>query len=95
VEVKTERRRVTRWVRRALREPVALAGAIMGAVNVAAVFHIVSLSDQQIGVLNIGLAAVLGLFARTLVTPVVQPRSRHGHPLVPAAEPAAERAPAH
>jgi hypothetical protein len=85
--VEKDERRLTRWGRRALREPVALCGAIMGAVNLAAAFGLLSLTDHQIGVLNVAMASVLGFFARTLVTPVVRPRSRHGTPLAPPAEP--------
>ena len=77
-----------RWGRRALREPVALCGVVMGAVNTAAAFGLLNLSDHQIGVLNLAMGSLLGFFARTLVTPLARPRSRHGHPLVHAGEPA-------
>jgi hypothetical protein len=71
-----------RWSRRALREPVALCGVIIGAVNTAAAFGLLNLSDHQIGVLNLAMASLLGLVARTLVTPLARPRCRRGHPLV-------------
>jgi hypothetical protein len=80
--VEREQRRLMRWGRRALREPVALSGAIMGAVNAAVVLGLLNLNDHQIGVLNVALGSVLGFFARTLVTPLVRPRSRQGHALV-------------
>jgi hypothetical protein len=81
-----------RWGRRALREPVALGGVVMGAVNTAAAFGLLNLRDHQIAVLNLAMASLLGFFARTLVTPLARPRSRHGHPLVHAAEPAGGQA---
>jgi hypothetical protein len=84
--VERQRRRFMRWGRRALREPVALCGVIMGAVNTAAAFGMLDLSDHQIGVLNLAMGSLLGLFARTLVTPLARPRSRHGHALVHSVE---------
>ena len=41
---------------------------------------------------GLALGAVLGFFARTLVTPLARPRSRHGHPLVHSAQPAGDQA---
>jgi hypothetical protein len=90
--VEREQRRLTRWGRRALREPVALSGAIMGAVNTAAVLGLLNLNDHQIGVLNVAMGSVLGFFARTLVTPLVRPRSRQGHALVHATQHAGQQA---
>ena len=87
-----EQRRLMRWGRRALREPVALGGAIMGAVNTAAVLGLLNLNDHQIGVLNVAMGSVLGLFARTLVTPLARPRGREGHPLVHATQHATQPA---
>ena len=81
-----------RWGRRALREPVALSGAIMGAVNTAAVLGVLNLTDHQIGVLNVAMGSVLGFFARTLVTPLARPRSRQGHSLVHATQQAGQQA---
>jgi hypothetical protein len=77
-----------RWGRRALREPVALGGAIMGAVNTAAVMGLLNLTDHQVEVLNVAMGSVLVFFARTLVTPLARPRGRHGRALVHATQPA-------
>jgi hypothetical protein len=69
------------WLRRAVREPLTLSAALMGVINLAAVFGLLHLSNEQLGVLNVTLASVLGYVGRLLVTPVVRPRDRGGRPL--------------
>ncbi len=81
-----EQRRLVRWGRRALSEPVAMGGAIMGGVNTAAVLGLLNLNDHQIGVLNVAMGSVLVFLARTLVTPLTRPRGRQGHALVHSTE---------
>ncbi len=70
-----------RLLRRALCEPIALSGALVGVLNAAAVFGALHLTYQQLGVLNVALASVLGFLARLLVSPVRRHRGQHRKPL--------------
>lgn len=72
-----------RVLRRAAREPVAISAALMGVLNVAVVFGVLHLTNEQLGVLNIAVASVLGCLARLLVTPVHRHRDRSREPLTP------------
>jgi hypothetical protein len=65
------------------REPVAIQGLIMSFVNLLVVFAVLHLSDQQIGGINMFLAALLAFLARGAVTPVANPRDDKGNRLVP------------
>jgi hypothetical protein len=80
--VKRRHWRWRRWGQRLLREPVALSSAIMGGINAAVGFGLLSMDEHQMSTLNLALASMLGFFARTLVTPVANPRSPRGHRLV-------------
>lgn len=49
------------------KEPAVISAALIAVVNVAAVFHVVTVSVQQLGVLNTGTVAILALFTRQSV----------------------------
>ncbi len=76
-----------RVLTRALCEPVALSAAVIGTLNVAAVFGLLHVTNEQLGVLNAALASLLGLLARMLVIPA---RRHHAQ----ARRPTAQRRPA-
>jgi hypothetical protein len=50
--------------------PAAVSAAVVAVINLLVVFGVVSLTDQQIGMVNIAVAAVLGLFVQQTVTPI-------------------------
>jgi len=50
-------------------EPAVLAGAVVAVLNALVLLDLVSLSAEQVGGINVALAAVLGLFVRASVTP--------------------------
>ncbi|MGI5500121.1 hypothetical protein [Lentzea sp. CA-135723] len=52
------------------REPVLLQAAFLALINLLVAFGLVELTAEQTGALVGVLAAVLGLWARRLVTPV-------------------------
>jgi hypothetical protein len=52
------------------REPVLLQAAFLALVNLVVAFGLVELTAEQTGALVGVLAALLGLWARRLVTPV-------------------------
>jgi hypothetical protein len=64
-------------------EPVAIQALIMSFVNLMIVFGVVQFTDQQIGAINMFLAALLAVLARRAVTPVANPRDQDGNRLVP------------
>ncbi len=65
------------------REPVAAQGLTIALINFLITFHLVNLSDAQIGAINIFLAAVLGFFVRRSVTPISDPENSGGQSLKP------------
>lgn len=68
---------------RALHEPVALSAAVIGLLNVIVAFGVLHLTNEQLSVLNLTLASVLGFLTRMVVTPVVRPRGHGRRSLVP------------
>lgn len=51
-------------------EPVLLTAAITAVINALAAFSVVTVTEQQLGVVNVAVVAVLALFTRSRVTPV-------------------------
>lgn len=56
------------------REPALILGALSALINVAIVLHFVVLTGDQVGTLNIALAAVIAVIVRQQVTPVSDPK---------------------
>lgn len=75
------------------REPVAAQGLTMALVNLLIAFHLVDLTDSQIGAINIFLAAVLAYLVRRSVTPLSNPRDVTGQPLRVASTPPTQATP--
>lgn len=63
-------------------EPVAAQGIAMALINLLIAFQIVTLTDAQIGAINIFLAAVFAFLVRRSVTPLSNPKNSAGQPLV-------------
>ena len=63
-------------------EPVAAQGLAMALINLLIAFQIVTLTDAQIGAINIFLAALFAFLVRRSVTPLSNPRNSAGQPLV-------------
>jgi len=64
------------------REPVAIQAMVMSFVNLLIVFAVIHMTDQQIGAINMFLAALLAFLARGAVTPIANPRDSQGNRLV-------------
>ncbi|HKW70111.1 MAG TPA: hypothetical protein VJP81_05960 [Candidatus Dormibacteraeota bacterium] len=67
------------------REPVAISGLILAFVNLLIVFAVLHLTVQQIGAINMFLAAFFAFVVRNAVTPIANPRDADGNRLVPMA----------
>lgn len=52
------------------REPVALGSAVTAVLNALVLLGVLDLSAEQIGGINVAVAAVLGILVRSRVTPV-------------------------
>lgn len=52
------------------REPVAVSGAVTAVLNALVLLGVVDLSAEQIGGINVAVAAVLGILVRSRVTPL-------------------------
>ena len=51
------------------REPALFLGAASAVINLLIAFNVVGLTGEQVGLLNIALAAVVGFAVRSQVTP--------------------------
>ena len=51
------------------KEPALIAGALGSVLNALVLCHALALSGEQLGAINIAVAAVLALFVRSRVTP--------------------------
>lgn len=52
------------------REPALFLGACSAIINLLIAFDVANLSGEQVGLLNVALAAVVGFAVRSQVTPV-------------------------
>lgn len=55
------------------REPALIAGAVSSVLNALVLCGVFDLSGEQLGAINIAVAAVLALFVRSRVTPTEPP----------------------
>jgi hypothetical protein len=62
-------------------KPAAVSAALVALLNALVLLHVIDLSGEQIGGINVAIAAVLGLFVHQSVTPVanVVAYTSHGH----------------
>ncbi len=63
------------------REPALIAGAVDAAINLLILFHVVTLTGDQIGGINVLMAAVFALIVRQAVTPTAAPKLAIGTPV--------------
>ena len=63
------------------REPVLTQGLVMAFLNFLLAFGVVSLTDAQVGSINMLLAALIGFVVRDVVTPLARPRDNEGKDL--------------